>query len=540
MIKLIYFKTMETQVTKRAVGYIRISVDSEEGMSLEVQEEAIKEYVNYKKYKYLKTYEDRVSGYTTKDRPGLIKLLKDAETLKFDIVVVWKLDRFGRNSIDLQTNYEFLQTHGVELVSVDQDMDFGTPHGKFYLQMLTAVAEMERQMIKERIYRGRIRKALSKIPTTKKFPFGRTFNYERKIWEMDKNKKEAIEWVADQYLNNDKSLRELASKLLKDRNIKLGEDGLRNILKKHCGTKWYQNFKDREPIEFEIPPLLDDGTIEKVKERMAFNKRCNRTQKRKYVLTGYLRCEKCNYALSGADSNGRRVYQHSNKVDGVQKFCMSIKADMIEDAVFETLLIYFGDHSKIEEATKENLKPVEKRKELEKEINLKEKAAERIYNEWEQTLDKRVQEDYLPEMISKRIEGYKDTYGQLSAEIKELKAKRNSLPSDTDLERDIEQLKQDIAKKFSGPNWLEEMTFEDKRKLLHWLFQGKDEDGKPYGIYVTKEGKYKNADIEYSIHAKISEGLGGWFLDGEHEMNLYPSYRGTLDSKDNNKTNGSG
>jgi site-specific DNA recombinase len=525
-------------IKKRAVGYIRVSVESEDSMSLEVQEEAIKEYVDYKKHRYINTYKDRISGYTTKDRPGLMELLEDVRAGKVDIVVVWRLDRFGRSSIELQQNYEKLQKHGVDLVSVGQDMDFSTPHGTFYLQMLAAVAEMERQMIKERMYGGRIRKAKSGIPTTKKFSFGRTFNYKTEEWEMDEDKKEAIEWVANQYLNNDKSLRELASKLNKDRNIKLGEDGLRNILKNHCSTKWYQHFKDREPNEFEIPPLLDDVTIKKITDRMAFNKRCNQTKKRKYVLTGYLRCEKCNYALSGADSNGRRVYQHSNKVDGIQKFCMSIRADMIEDAVFETLLMYFGDHSKIEEATKENLKPVEKRKELVKEINLKEKAAERIYNEWEQTLDKRVQEDYLPEMISKRIEGYKDTYGQLSAEIKKLKAKRNSLPSDTDLERDIEQLKQDIAKKFSGPNWLEEMTFEDKRKLLHWLFQGKDEDGKPYGIYFTKEGKYKNADIEYSIHAKISEGLGGWFLDGEHEMNLYPSYKGTLDSKDN-KTNGS-
>jgi len=140
-------------------------------------------------YKYIKIYRDKESGYTTKDRPGFIEMMNDAEAGMFDIVIVWKLDRYSRRSIDLQTNYESLREHKVDLISVGQDIDFSSINGTFFLQMLAAVAEMERQMIKERMYGARIRKAQSGIPTTKKFPFGRTFNFDTNEWEVDDNKK---------------------------------------------------------------------------------------------------------------------------------------------------------------------------------------------------------------------------------------------------------------------------------------------------------------------------------------------------------------
>ena len=121
-------------------------------------------------------------------------------------------------------------------------------------------------------------------------------------------------------------------------DIDIGYNGLRRILKTSCGDKWYQKFKGFKPIEFRIPHLLEDQVIKDIKDRMAFNQRNNRTDKRDYVLTGFIRCDKCNYALSGSNNNGRRVYQHSNMINGKQKFCMSVPAYLIEAAVFQDLM----------------------------------------------------------------------------------------------------------------------------------------------------------------------------------------------------------
>jgi DNA invertase Pin-like site-specific DNA recombinase len=91
------------------------------------------------------------------DRPGLQRLLEEARRGRVDVVVVWKLDRFGRSSLDLLTNIEQLQGVGVRFLAVTQGIDIrpgGDAVGKLLLTMLAGVAEFERQLIRERVTLG--------------------------------------------------------------------------------------------------------------------------------------------------------------------------------------------------------------------------------------------------------------------------------------------------------------------------------------------------------------------------------------------------
>jgi hypothetical protein len=60
-----------------------------------------------------------------------------------------------------------------------------------------------------------------------------------------------------------------------------------------------------------------------------------------------------------------------------------------------------------------------------------------------------------------------------------------------------------LLEQFTGKEHLQEMTFEDKRALLHWLFDGKDNKGKQYGIYVKKIGRKKDQKIDYFMYGRI-------------------------------------
>ena len=322
--------------------------------------------------------------------------------------------------------------------------------------------------------------------------------------------------------------------------IKLGYDGLRNVLKNHCGTKWYQRFKGQDPIEFEVPPLLDEETIKKVVERMAFNKRCNRTDKRDYVLTGFIRCQKCNYALSGANSNGRRVYQHSNKIYGKQKFCIGILADPVEQSVMETILFNFVDGPSFEKAIDDRLPDVNKKKELENELKQTNKTIEKINGELKRQYEMEKQGKYPTEMMESERKQNMESWEKLTAEARELSDRINRMPDIELIKEKAELVRQDIALKYGGPDRIEEMTYEEKRNLLHWMFDGKDEDGKPYGIYINKEGKYKNTVVEFRIHSKIMiRDLFGSINDNETETMIdWIDYDEELGK--NNKTNGSG
>jgi putative DNA-invertase from lambdoid prophage Rac len=99
-------------------------------------------------------YVDRgVSG--AKDRrPALDQLLADAKRRRFDVVVCWRLDRLGRNLKHLITLLEELQALGVAFVSLAEGIDATTPAGKLQMHILGAIAEFERERIRERVHAG--------------------------------------------------------------------------------------------------------------------------------------------------------------------------------------------------------------------------------------------------------------------------------------------------------------------------------------------------------------------------------------------------
>jgi DNA invertase Pin-like site-specific DNA recombinase len=99
-------------------------------------------------------YVDRgVSG--SKDRrPALDSVLRDARQRRFDVLVCWRLDRLGRNLRHLITLLDELQALGVAFVSLAEGIDATTPAGKLQMHILGAIAEFERERIRERVLAG--------------------------------------------------------------------------------------------------------------------------------------------------------------------------------------------------------------------------------------------------------------------------------------------------------------------------------------------------------------------------------------------------
>jgi DNA invertase Pin-like site-specific DNA recombinase len=94
-----------------------------------------------------------VSGAKDK-RPALDALLRDAKRRRFDVLVCWRLDRLGRNLRHLVTMLEELQQLGITFVSLGEGIDCTTPAGKLQLHILAALAEFERERIRERVLAG--------------------------------------------------------------------------------------------------------------------------------------------------------------------------------------------------------------------------------------------------------------------------------------------------------------------------------------------------------------------------------------------------
>ena len=121
--------------------------------SLEAQEDRCKSYIEMNDshgWVYTQTYSDAgISGGTT-DRPGLQSMLKDAKARKFDMIIVFKLDRMARNQLDFLNMLDSLGKHGVEVASVTEQFDSSSYLGRAMRNLLGVFAEMEREMIAER------------------------------------------------------------------------------------------------------------------------------------------------------------------------------------------------------------------------------------------------------------------------------------------------------------------------------------------------------------------------------------------------------
>ncbi|MDG7022968.1 MAG: recombinase family protein [Nitrososphaerota archaeon] len=142
--------------TPLAYGYARVSTAAQkkEG-NLRIQEDAIRRFCKDKELRLAAIFADAASGMTT-EREGLTKLFKalgDEPGKK--VVVVTKLDRFGRSLIDLYGNMERLKEHDADFVSLgDPGLDTTTPNGKLLFTIIAAIAEYERSLIRSRLNAG--------------------------------------------------------------------------------------------------------------------------------------------------------------------------------------------------------------------------------------------------------------------------------------------------------------------------------------------------------------------------------------------------
>jgi DNA invertase Pin-like site-specific DNA recombinase len=135
---------------KRAGIYVRISTVEQ---NADLQNHELPEYCARRGWQVAEVYDDRVSGGKDR-RAGLDRLMADARRRKFDVVVVWKFDRFARSTSHLLRALEEFSALGIDFVSVTEAIDTSTPAGKMVFTVLGAVAELERSIIRERVVAG--------------------------------------------------------------------------------------------------------------------------------------------------------------------------------------------------------------------------------------------------------------------------------------------------------------------------------------------------------------------------------------------------
>lgn len=132
------------------VGYVRVSTDrqAKEGQSLKAQEDSICSFAAAHGLKVDRIYRENGASGKDTERQELARLRSDLD--KIDVVIVYRFDRISRSVVDLYGLLEEFQVAGVAFQSVNEGVDTGSAIGKFVMNILAGLAQMERELIGER------------------------------------------------------------------------------------------------------------------------------------------------------------------------------------------------------------------------------------------------------------------------------------------------------------------------------------------------------------------------------------------------------
>lgn len=135
----------------RVAIYLRVSTLDQTTLNQEIE---LEKFCDNNNHEVFKIYRDEgISGSKT-SRPQLDLMLQDMRNKEFEAVIVWKFDRLGRSTSHLLQVLEEMKNKNVRLIATSQNIDTDTPMGKFFFTILSGFAEMEREMIRERIKLG--------------------------------------------------------------------------------------------------------------------------------------------------------------------------------------------------------------------------------------------------------------------------------------------------------------------------------------------------------------------------------------------------
>lgn len=288
----------------RTALYVRVSTQEQakEGYSLPAQRRKLLAYCEAKEWKVVEIYADEgISGSTIEKRPSATQMLEDAKKHLFDQILIVKIDRLCRNTKDLLTIVDLLNSLDIGLVALEESLDLKSPSGKMMLTMLGSFAEFERATITNRFMSGKIQKALN----------GKMSNHHVKPYGYD--------FIDGVFTPNEnapvvKQIFELCKSGYSYTQIKEYLDS--HGIKASMGNKWYievigrmlhnptyigmvhYNVKNNDPILLKannVIPIVDEDTFNQVQNILKAKVGVKKQPSEEFIFHGILKCNKCGW-----------------------------------------------------------------------------------------------------------------------------------------------------------------------------------------------------------------------------------------------------
>lgn len=328
-----------------AVIYARYSSSNQREESIAGQLRDCHAYADRNNLTVINEYTDSALTGKTDKRPGFQKMIKDAENGQFEIVIVWKLDRFARNRYDSAMYRNKLKKCGVKLVSAMENIS-DSPEGIILEGLMESLAEYYSANLSENVKRGLYDSALERKMLNNNV-FGYRPGPDGK-YEIDPETAPIVRRIFNEYASG-KPYPDIIADLNADGlRSKWGEfknNSIRKLLKneKYVGVYRYKDIYDPEGI----PPIIDRDLFDRVQDELKRRSISRKKSKTKtganYLLTGKLFCGHCLSPMTGESARsktGKIYYWYScsnnkNKVKTCNK--RRVPKDWIESEILRIL-----------------------------------------------------------------------------------------------------------------------------------------------------------------------------------------------------------
>lgn len=312
---------MENQ--KQVAIYVRVSTldQAEEGYSIDEQIDKLKKYCEVKDWAVSKVFKDAGFTGSNTERPGMTQLIKEIKQSKFDIVLVYKLDRLSRSQKDtLYLIEDVFAKYNTDFISLNENFDTSTPFGKAMIGILSVFAQLEREQIKERMQMGKVGRAKSgKAMSWAIVPFG--YTYENNEYIINELQASIVRRIFNDYKNGI-SITKLKDHLNEEgfvgKDIEWSYRTIRQTLDNPVFAG-YNSYKgevykgNHEPIiSKELYDFIQKELV--IRQQQAYEKNNNpRPFQAKYMLSGLLKCGYCDSRFEVALGNIRKDGSRSKK-----------------------------------------------------------------------------------------------------------------------------------------------------------------------------------------------------------------------------------
>lgn len=322
--------------------YPRVSTEDQSrfGHSLDEQEDRLRKLCEFKGYKIYKVYrEEGVSAKNT-NRPKFQEMIQDMKYGKINKIIVYKLDRLTRSIKDLETICTLLEEYHCDLESVAEEINTGNANGKFFIRMLTILAQLEIERTSERTKFGLVG-AAKKGHISGKPALGYTKKDKSKKLVIDDLEAEVVKRIFSMYLEGS-SVCYICEKFNEEEV--LNRHWATTTVDKILSNKIYigniehgkKNKKDAQIFENVVPTIIDKTTFDMVQKRKEKNLK-NFKRKRTYIFMQKILCPKCHKIMGGESSTSGTGDKH------IYYKCNCCKKRISEKRIEKELLKFLND-----------------------------------------------------------------------------------------------------------------------------------------------------------------------------------------------------